>query len=83
MTFGQLPVGSWFRTVTSPAVAKIKTGKPRYGSGWEPAAIEAEDRPRGGCESEQCPFLGTKIQVLLELMDMPGPTHKMETGRGR
>lgn len=26
MTFGELPVGSWFRTVTSPAVAKIKTG---------------------------------------------------------
>jgi transposase len=60
-----------------------KNGKPRYGSGWEPAAIEAEDRPKGGCEPEQCPFLGTKIQVLLELMDMPEPTHKMETGRGR
>jgi hypothetical protein len=30
MTFGELPVGSWFRTVTSPAVAKIKTGFNRW-----------------------------------------------------
>jgi len=26
MTFGELPVGAWFRTTMNPAVAKIKIG---------------------------------------------------------
>lgn len=60
-----------------------KNGKPRYGSGWGPTAVEAMARPKEGGEVEQCPFLGTKIQVLLELMSIAEPTHEIGMGRGR